>query len=94
MDLSAPSILPPRVRVPSTPSMLFSIYIVQIVYLSYELQCEMNENKEKEAGIGPFLEKCSVYLYLIHRPFYLKTPLAIRGDGFSGTGAALESERF
>ena len=49
------------------------------------------KNKEKEAGIGPFLEKCSVYLYLIHRPFYLKTPLAIRGDGFSGTGAALES---
>ena len=40
------------VRVPSTPSTLFSI--VQIVYLSFELECEKNENKQKEAGIGPF----------------------------------------
>ena len=47
----------PRVRVPSTPSTLFSIYIVQIVYLSFELECEKNENKQKEAGIGPFLKK-------------------------------------
>ena len=37
--------------------MLFSIYIVQIVYLSFELECEKNENKQKEAGIGPFFEK-------------------------------------
>ena len=57
MDSSAPSILPPWVRVPSTPSTLFSIYIVQIVYLSFELECEKNENKQKEAGIGPFLKK-------------------------------------
>ena len=34
--------------------MLFSIYLVQIVYLSFELLCEKNENKQKEAGIGPF----------------------------------------
>ena len=46
----------PRVWVPSTPSMLFSIYIVQIVYLSFELDCEKNENKQKEAGIGPFFK--------------------------------------
>ena len=32
VDLSVPSILPPRVRVQSTPSTLFSIYIVQIVF--------------------------------------------------------------
>ena len=45
VDSCAPSILPPWVQVPSTPSMLFSIYIVQIVYLSFELECEKNENK-------------------------------------------------
>ena len=37
--------------------MLFSIYIVQIVYLSFELECEKNENKQKEAGIGQFYLK-------------------------------------
>ena len=51
VDSSAPSILLPRVQVPSTPSMLFSIYIIQIVYLSFELECKKNENKQKEAGI-------------------------------------------
>ena len=56
MDSSAPSILPPRVQVPSTPSMLFSINNVQIVNLSFELECENNENKQKEEGIGTFLK--------------------------------------
>ena len=60
MDLSAPSIMPPQVRVPSTPSTLFSIYIVQIVYLSFELECEKNKNKQKEAGIGPFFKKVQI----------------------------------
>ena len=50
VDSSVPSILPPRVRVPSTPSMLFFN-----LYLSFELECEKNEkNKQKEAEIGPF----------------------------------------
>ena len=57
VDLSAPSILPPQVQVLSTPSMLVSIYIVQIVYLSFELEREKKENKQKEAGIGSFLKK-------------------------------------
>ena len=52
-----PSILLPWVRVPSTPSTLFSTYIAQIVCLSFELECEKNENKQKEAGNGPFLKK-------------------------------------
>ena len=52
VDSSAPSILPPWVWVPSTPSLLFWIYIVQIVNLSFELECEKNENKQKEARIG------------------------------------------
>ena len=30
----------------------FSIYIVQILYLSFELECETNENKQKEAGLA------------------------------------------
>ena len=37
--------------------MLFSIYIFQIEYLSLELECEKNENNQKEAGIDPFLKK-------------------------------------
>ena len=53
VDSSAPSILPPQVWVPSTPSTLSSIYIAQIVYLSFELECEKNQNKQKEAGISP-----------------------------------------
>ena len=35
-------------------STLFSIYIVEIVYCSFELECEKNENIQKEARIGPF----------------------------------------
>ena len=35
----------------------FSIYIVQIVYLSFELECEKNKNEQKEVGIGPFVFK-------------------------------------
>ena len=57
VDSSAPSILPPQVWVPSTPSTLSSIYIAQIVYLSFELECEKNKNKQKEAGIGPFKKR-------------------------------------
>ena len=32
----------------------FSIYIAQIVYFSFELECDKNESKQKEVGIGPF----------------------------------------
>ena len=56
-----PSILLPWVRVPSTPSTLFSTYIAQIVCLSFELECEKNENKQKEAGNGPFKKKPEMY---------------------------------
>ena len=52
VESSAPTILPPWVQVPSTPSMLL-LFIVIVLYLS----CEKNENKQKEAGFGPFLEK-------------------------------------
>ena len=46
---SAPTILPPRVWVPSTPSTLLS-FAVFVLYLP----CEKEENKQEEAGFGPF----------------------------------------
>ena len=54
VDSSAPSIMLPRVQVPSTPSLLLSVCIVQIVYLSFELECDKNQSKQKEAGIAHF----------------------------------------
>ena len=50
-NLSMPTILPPRVRIPNTPSMLLSFIVKFVLYLS----CERNQNKQKEAGLGPFL---------------------------------------
>ena len=52
---SAPTILRPWVRIPSTPSMLFSICI--------EIVMRKNKNKQKEAGIGPFFKK-QLYLFI------------------------------
>ena len=49
---SAPTILPPLVRVPSTPSLLLTFK----VFLLY-LPCEKNKNKQKEAWFGPFFKK-------------------------------------
>ena len=48
VDSSAPTILPPQVCVPSTPSTLLP-FIVFVLYLS----CEKKENKQKEARRGP-----------------------------------------
>ena len=48
VDSSAPTILPPWVRVPSTPYMFLSFIVKFVLYLSYE----KNENKQKEAGFG------------------------------------------
>ena len=53
VDSSAPSILPPRVRLPSMPSTLFSIIVKFVLYLS--MQCEKRTKiNRKEAGFGPF----------------------------------------
>ena len=57
MDSSALTILLPRVRIPCTPSMLLS-FIVFVLYLS----CEKNENKQKEAGFGPFKKPLEIYV--------------------------------
>ena len=50
---SAPTILRPQVRIPSTPSMLYSICIEIVMR-------KKNENKQKEAGIGPFFKKMNL----------------------------------
>ena len=50
VDSSTPTILPPWVRIPCTPSTLLSSIVKFVLYLS----CEKNENKQKEAGLGPF----------------------------------------
>ena len=50
MISSAPTILRPRVRIPSTPAMLFSICIIEIVLELLEL--EKNENKKKRPGLA------------------------------------------
>ena len=50
MDSSAPNILPPRVRVPSTPSMLLSFIVKFVLYLS----CEKNEINKKRPGLAHF----------------------------------------
>ena len=49
----APTILWPRVRIPSTPSMLF-----QFVFLKL-----YQENKQKEAGIYPFKKRTNRQLF-------------------------------
>ena len=51
VDSSAPTILPPWVHIPSTPSTLFIVKFV--LYLCWE----KDENKQKEAGFGPFFKK-------------------------------------
>ena len=51
-NVSTPTILPPRVQVPSPTSMLLSFIVKFGLYLS----CEKNQNKLKEAGFGPFLK--------------------------------------
>ena len=47
LDLSAPTILQPKVQIPSTTSTLFQNI--------FELWCEKDESKQKEAGIGHIL---------------------------------------
>ena len=54
VDLSAPSIQQPQIRVPSTPLMLLSFKVKVVWYLS--LHCEKNENKLK-GRFWPIFEK-------------------------------------
>ena len=52
MVLSAPSIMPPRVRLPSTPSMLLSFKVKFVLVL-----WKRTKINQKEAGFGPFFKK-------------------------------------
>ena len=49
VDSFAPTILPPRVWVPSTPSMLLSFIVKFVLYLS----CEKNKIKQKRGRVWP-----------------------------------------
>ena len=69
MDSSVPTILPRRVQVPSMPSTLLSFLVKFVLNLS----CEKNENKQKEAGLGPFKKQNKVYATPT------PTPLALKG---------------
>ena len=51
VDSNAPSIMPPRVQLSSTPSMLLSFIVKFLLYLS--LRCEKNENKPKRGRVWP-----------------------------------------
>ena len=55
VDSSALSIMPPRVQLPSTPSMLLSFIVKFVLYLS--LRCEKNENKPKRGRVWPIFLK-------------------------------------
>ena len=58
MVLPAPSILWPRVQIPSTPSTLYSIYNVEIKTAPIKYWNEkIMKIKSREAGIGPHLIK-------------------------------------
>ena len=54
---SAPTILRPRVRIPSTPSMLFSIYIVEIETLFLIWNEKWDENERKRGQGWPIFRK-------------------------------------
>ena len=69
---SSPTILQPRVWIPSTPSTLFSNCTIAILF-----ELEKNETKQKEAGIGPYLKKTFLLWRAViaqwirlHQPFW------------------------
>ena len=64
VDLSVPTILPPWVRVQSTPSTLLS-FVVFVLFLP----CEKDENKPKEAGFGPLKKEPVIYYFCNIWPF-------------------------
>ena len=51
VDSSALAILPPRVRVPSTQSMLVSIIVKFVLYLSCEQRTKINKNRPGSAHL-------------------------------------------
>ena len=74
--------------------MLFSIYIVQIVYLSFELECEKNENIQKEAGIGPFKKKTITRKVVVIKYVPMEIKLATDfGVGAASVGHVIAVER-
>ena len=70
MDSSAPSILPPWFRVPSTPSMVSSLIAKFLLHLS--LHCEKNEKVNKRR---PGLTHSCTILSAFYLPTFLPTNL-------------------
>ena len=77
VDSSAPSILPPPVQLPSTPSMLFSFIVKFVLYLS--MQCEKRTKiNKKEAGFGPIKKRLQMMMAWIILKIFSKRS---RGPG-------------
>ena len=85
VDSSVPSILPPRFESQAHHLCFFTIYIVQIVYLSFELGSEKNENNQKVAGIGQLKKYCwserkttySTILFSVENLWWQRMPLSV-----------------
>ena len=74
VDQSATTILLPLVQIESTTYTLFSIIWKLKLYLLFE--CEKTENKQKEAGSGPYLKKVMANLAKLV-PIVSSTPTTI-----------------
>ena len=73
---SAPTIMPPRVRVPSTPSMLF-----RLQYLCYICPVKRTKINKKEAGFGLFEKNKLPFCPPIEPPiFTLHGSIATQGS--------------
>ena len=102
VDSSAPTILPPRVRVLSIPSMFLS-FIAFVLYLS----CEKNENKQEKAGFGPFKKNlwqdsrknyvmlfCGLCIISLSNAFLLVFSLFPFSNRGSNQGSIISGSRF
>ena len=69
VDLSALSILPPQLRLPSTPATLLSFIVDFVLYLSLKCDKRTKINK-KRPGFGTFFEKILHIIWPIKVCFY------------------------
>ena len=66
-----PSIMPPRVLLPRTTSMILSFIVKSVLYLS--MQCEKRkEINKKRPNLAHFLKKVSIFASFSYPPNYAK----------------------